>query len=91
MIKLICSHNAANYSTDSHMPRKNFGTFANFISPLDDLIYVVQFKHGLKLYGKPLSSREVFHVNDFVVVEADRGEDLGQIKYIIPEAISPIT
>jgi hypothetical protein len=67
----------------AHGPHYGAGTSAMPSAP-PDLIYQVQFKRGVRSFT--LSPRANFTVRerDFVVVEADRGEDIGIVVEVLP-------
>jgi hypothetical protein len=67
----------------AHGPHYGAGASAMPSAP-PDLIYQVQFKRGVRSFT--LSPRANFTVRerDFVVVEADRGEDIGIVVEVLP-------
>eukprot|EP00611_Tribonema_gayanum_P011252 TRINITY_DN2143_c0_g1_i6.p1 TRINITY_DN2143_c0_g1~~TRINITY_DN2143_c0_g1_i6.p1 ORF type:complete len:358 (-),score=92.45 TRINITY_DN2143_c0_g1_i6:1054-2127(-) len=52
--------------------------------PAAAVVYRVKFKRSTQDYAPPTTAREAFVVGEYVVVEADRGENIGVIEAVLP-------
>lgn len=54
------------------------------VSSYDGFVYKVQFKRSFRNFLRSADVMKPIHINDHVIVEADRGEDLGIVSEIQP-------